>query len=111
MNFLERFIDMFITPAKMANGVIPVIKRLIKDRHEVGCYLDSFVKPALGAHTDGLKIVNSLHGIEAARPVGPLVEMVGPIISPHYDPITPNLKEFLDNHPRVIYIALIWKGS
>ncbi|KAI9489792.1 hypothetical protein BDB00DRAFT_841429 [Zychaea mexicana] len=54
---------------------------------------------------DSLKIVNSFYGIEEARPMGPLVEMVGPIFNGHYDPLTADIQQFLDARSRVLYVA------
>lgn len=41
--------------------------------------------------------------MDAARPMGPLVEMVGPNIPLAHDPLTPDLNRFLDTHSRIIY--------
>ncbi|KAI7849195.1 hypothetical protein BDC45DRAFT_449105 [Circinella umbellata] len=56
-------------------------------------------------HVNSLKIVNNFYGIEEARPMGPLVEMIGPIFNAHYNPITPDIQKYLDSHSRVLYIA------
>ncbi|KAI7874875.1 UDP-Glycosyltransferase/glycogen phosphorylase, partial [Lichtheimia hyalospora FSU 10163] len=57
---------------------------------------------------DALKLVNNVYGIEDPRPMGPLVELVGPIYN---DDITsagkldPDLQQFLDARQRVVYVA------
>lgn len=58
---------------------------------------------------DALKLVNNLYGFEPPRPMGPLVEMVGPIYS---DDITsspgkldPGLEQYLDEREKVVYVA------
>ncbi|KAI8067790.1 hypothetical protein BC940DRAFT_238711 [Gongronella butleri] len=56
------------------------------------------------AHTS-LKLINNLFGLEAARPLGPLVEMIGPIMRKSYAPLTDDIKAFLDAHTRVAYVA------
>ncbi|KAI9268202.1 hypothetical protein BDA99DRAFT_505187 [Phascolomyces articulosus] len=56
-------------------------------------------------HVNSLKIVNSFYGIEEARPMGPLVEMIGPIFNGHYPPMTPQVEQYLESHHRVLYIA------
>ncbi|OBZ90519.1 UDP-glucuronosyltransferase 2B37 [Choanephora cucurbitarum] len=50
-------------------------------------------------------MINSFWGIESPRPVGPLVEYVGPIINAVYDPLDSKLSKFMDTHQRVVYIA------
>lgn len=58
---------------------------------------------------DALKLVNNVYGLEPPRPMGPLVELVGPIYS---DDITsspgkldPGLEQFLDEREKVVYVA------
>ncbi|KAG2221731.1 hypothetical protein INT45_007137 [Circinella minor] len=55
--------------------------------------------------TDSLKIVNNFFGIEEARPMGPLIEMIGPIYNAHYDPLPAFIQQFLDLHQRVVFVA------
>ena len=54
---------------------------------------------------DSLKIVNNFFGIEEARPMGPLVEMIGPIYNAYYDPLPSSIQQFLDSHQRVVFVA------
>ena len=56
-------------------------------------------------HVNSLKIVNSFYGIEEARPMGPLVEMIGPLFNAHYNPMTPDIQKYLDSHTRILYLA------
>lgn len=56
-------------------------------------------------HKDAFKLVNNMFGLEAPRPLGPLVHMVGPILRQKYDVLTPALTTFLDSHSRVAYVA------
>jgi hypothetical protein len=46
-----------------------------------------------------------MFGIEAARPVGPLTELIGPIMRPHYPDLDASLADFLGRHQQVIYVA------
>jgi hypothetical protein len=104
MNFIDRFNDMFIKPALALRAILPVSKQIDEKRRRVGCKHTSFEgKPSV--HSHNLKLVNSLYGIEAARPMGPLVEMVGPILPRYYEPLTLELESFLNSHKRIIYIA------
>ncbi|KAI9490255.1 hypothetical protein BDB00DRAFT_941141 [Zychaea mexicana] len=54
---------------------------------------------------NSLKISNNLFGTEQARPLGPLVEMVGPIFNAVYDPLPLHIEHFLDQHQRVLFVA------
>ena len=40
-----------------------------------------------------------------ARPLGPLLEHIGPIYNDHFDTLTSELASFLDTHRRVVYVA------
>ncbi|KAI7905328.1 uncharacterized protein BX663DRAFT_469250 [Cokeromyces recurvatus] len=104
MTLMERFNDRIITPIKLAIKMGPKVKQIIRQYREAGCSVDKLeLDPS--AHQNALKLINSLYGIEAARPMGPLVELVGPIVPRKYNPLTPELKTFLDTHKRVLYIA------
>ncbi|ORX60255.1 UDP-Glycosyltransferase/glycogen phosphorylase [Hesseltinella vesiculosa] len=52
-----------------------------------------------------LKMVNTAFGLENARPLGPLVEFLGPILPRNYAPLTDDMLSFLDAHARVVYVA------
>ncbi|KAI9304333.1 hypothetical protein BJ944DRAFT_231386 [Cunninghamella echinulata] len=54
---------------------------------------------------DSLKLINTAFGLENARPLGPLVEFIGPILPRTYTPLTDAYQAFLDHHPKTIYIA------
>ncbi|RCH93906.1 hypothetical protein CU098_000877, partial [Rhizopus stolonifer] len=104
MSLIDRLKDMFITPIKIYRRVSPAVQRLNKRRMEAGCS-ERGIEGDSHVHRNNLKLVNSLYGIEAARPLGPLVELVGPILPRHYDPLTPSLSGFLNKYSRVLYIA------
>ncbi|ORX46111.1 UDP-Glycosyltransferase/glycogen phosphorylase [Hesseltinella vesiculosa] len=52
-----------------------------------------------------MKLINNFFGLEAPRPMGPLVEMVGPFMRKEYPPLTDTLASFLDQHSKVAYVA------
>lgn len=104
MGFTDRFIDMFVKPVRAMMKIMPTVKKNDEKRRKAGCNISS-MESYPSVHQDNLKLVNSLYGVEAARPMGPLVEMVGPILPRKYDPLTPQLKHFLDAHKRIVYIA------
>lgn len=59
----------------------------------------------LARDSNVIKMINSFWGMESPRPVGPLVEYVGPIIGTSYDSMPTHLMEFMQQHQQVIYIA------
>ncbi|CAG8507864.1 8341_t:CDS:2 [Ambispora leptoticha] len=54
---------------------------------------------------DSLYLANTFFGFEVPEKLSPLVQEIGPIYSEYYEPLTKELKEFLDSHPRTMYIA------
>ncbi|KAI8344700.1 hypothetical protein BC941DRAFT_341472 [Chlamydoabsidia padenii] len=58
-----------------------------------------------GNTNHAFKLINNMFGIEPARPMGPLAEMVGPILRPHYANLSTDLADFLATHRRVAYVA------
>ncbi|ORY01240.1 UDP-Glycosyltransferase/glycogen phosphorylase, partial [Basidiobolus meristosporus CBS 931.73] len=49
--------------------------------------------------------VNSFFGIDKPKTLPPNVHLVGPLLSPEYPSLTPDLENFLNTHQRVVYIA------
>ncbi|KAI8887654.1 glycosyltransferase family 1 protein, partial [Backusella circina FSU 941] len=95
MSFVQRFWDKFL--------VFPTLVFKAAERREVGVS-DIIDELNPKVRHNSLKIVNSMYGIEAARPMGPLVEMFGPIIPRKYVSLTSKLKSFLENHRHIVYI-------
>ncbi|CEP19969.1 hypothetical protein [Parasitella parasitica] len=54
---------------------------------------------------NSLKIFNTAFGFDLARPLGPLVEYVGPIVASKAPALTPELVEFFETHKKVAYVA------
>ncbi|KAI8884111.1 glycosyltransferase family 1 protein [Backusella circina FSU 941] len=101
-SILDRFYKNFIIPLKMLKTIWPHIQELKKIKKSLGI-------TSSGDHTadwkDSMKLVNSVFGLTPARPMGPLVEAVGPIMPKKYQPLDEDLKSYLDAHERVAYIA------
>src|SRR5262249_33980280 len=55
---------------------------------------------------DRLIMVDSASGLEYARPLPPLVQMVGPMIDPDPAPPTDDLLAWLDDGPPVVLVSL-----
>lgn len=102
MSLKDRINDMIITPIKYTIMLYSTISSQNKMYKKFG------IKPALQAHRrskDSIKLVNSAFGFEQGRPIGPLVELVGPILPKSYPVLTPGLRTFLNSHKRVAYVA------
>ncbi|CAG8568925.1 2012_t:CDS:2 [Ambispora gerdemannii] len=54
---------------------------------------------------DSLYLANSFFGFEIPEKLSPLVQEIGPIYYEYYEPLTKEPKEFLDSHPKTLYIA------
>ncbi|KAH8179428.1 UDP-glucoronosyl and UDP-glucosyl transferase domain-containing protein [Sarocladium implicatum] len=55
---------------------------------------------------DYLVLVNSFFGLEVPRDLPPLIAPVGPILSDHYPPLTPDFSAFLASHDRTLFVSL-----
>ncbi|OBZ90672.1 Anthocyanidin 3-O-glucosyltransferase 7 [Choanephora cucurbitarum] len=98
-----RFYNGFIVPMKFVKIMFPTLRKLNDRKRAIG--IDSKITDPSVKWQNALKLVNSAHGFSAPRPVGPLVELVGPIIPREYPSLTESIKAFLDQHKRVAYIA------
>lgn len=102
MPFKERLHDMFVKPLQIAFSLREVISR----QNQV--LMSLRITPAMQPHekwVNSIKMFNSAFGFEQGRPVGPLVELIGPIVPRVYSALTPEIQQFLDNHKRVVYGA------
>ncbi|KAL9556177.1 hypothetical protein MBANPS3_002008 [Mucor bainieri] len=64
------------------------------------------VFPADLRHQHCIKLFNSAWGFEFGRPIGPLIEMVGPIVPEKtMKTLTPELDAFLSMHKKTAYVA------
>lgn len=105
MSFVQRMIAKVIEPVNFVLDLKPVIDGMKKKKEELG-WLPLTGMPAFEDNwEDALKIVNNIFGFEPARPLGPLVELVGPIMSKSYPDLTDSHKSFLDTHHKVAYVA------
>ncbi|KAI8073485.1 uncharacterized protein B0P05DRAFT_604795 [Gilbertella persicaria] len=86
-----RFIDEFIKPLEF---IITIA---------IG--IDAKIQDPSSKWKHALKMVNNIHGFSPARPMGPLVELVGPILPKRFTPLTEHLENYLDAHKRIAYIA------
>ncbi|KAG0168304.1 hypothetical protein DFQ30_004951 [Apophysomyces sp. BC1015] len=102
-SFVTRFNNAFIAPLRIGWHLRKHAIALSKERIEAGA-TNTDVQIDDGC-VDSLKLVNNLFGIDPPRPMGPLVEMVGPIIPREHPPLTEDLRQFLETHHRIDYVA------
>ncbi|GAN06835.1 UDP-glucosyl transferase family protein [Mucor ambiguus] len=103
MSLWQRFDIMFLKPAHF----IYKLRHFAKQQHALFTSLgiEDPVNVPEDRWKDSLKIVNSAFGFELARPLGPLVELVGPITTTKAPPLTGELTRFMETHSKVAYIA------
>ncbi|KAI9266801.1 hypothetical protein BDA99DRAFT_536209 [Phascolomyces articulosus] len=100
-SFKKRFYMKFLSPVNIFWKIGSLLVNLNAKRNVPLWQLSS------ATNKDALTIVNNLFGgTERARSMHPLVEMIGPIFNSHYDPLSPDIQEFLDIHQRVVFVAL-----
>ncbi|KAI7874801.1 UDP-Glycosyltransferase/glycogen phosphorylase, partial [Lichtheimia hyalospora FSU 10163] len=99
MPYSRRFYEAFIYPVEALWQLGPAVWRFKQK-------LETLDIPVFESRWDNaVKLVNNLYGLDDARPLGPLVEHIGPIYNDHFDELTPELASFLDTHKRVVYVA------
>lgn len=101
-SFYTRFTDRVISPVRFIIGSLPQIKKYTQQMKLVG--VKAPINP-MDNWKDSIKIINSVFGFEVPRPLGPLVELVGPILPQSYPDLNVELKTFLDNHHKVVYVG------
>ncbi|KAI9476185.1 MAG: hypothetical protein EXX96DRAFT_507204 [Benjaminiella poitrasii] len=102
-SFHERFMNHIVKPVTNMRVMWPYLKRMNDRKKAIG--IQSKIQDPSERWKDSLKLVNTMFGFSEPRPLGPLVEYVGPIISQHYTPLNNELQEYLDAHKNVAYIA------
>ncbi|KAL0077495.1 glycosyltransferase family 1 protein [Phycomyces blakesleeanus] len=102
-SYFKRLYTTTILPYTTIYRTMGYAKEFSRKLDSVG--ISGFNGNEIGLWKDSLKMVNTVFGFEPARPVGPLVEFVGPIIPRNHQPLTDSLKSYLDTHQRIAYIA------
>ncbi|CAO3700081.1 hypothetical protein G6F70_001031 [Rhizopus microsporus] len=100
--FHERLVDRVINPLRYYIGARFFADQFTQEQMSVG------IEPKLSVlerWEDSMKIVNSVFGFEFPRPMGPLVELIGPIVPRTYPTLNDELQTFLDHRLKVVYVA------
>ncbi|KAI8328225.1 hypothetical protein BD560DRAFT_494410 [Blakeslea trispora] len=92
-----------IVPLEFMYHLLSPLKQL-NDR-KIALGIDAKIMDPSTKWQNALKMVNNIQGFSPARPMGPLVELVGTILPKHYTPLTESLQTYLDAHKRIAYIA------
>lgn len=100
---MRRFINKFINPLRDLYYLIGPVTEVNKRKAALG--IDAKMEDPTGLWKDALKLINTVGGYTPARPLGPLVEFVGPILPRTYTPLTGDLQQYLDKHQNVAYVA------
>ncbi|KAI7902929.1 uncharacterized protein BX663DRAFT_472518 [Cokeromyces recurvatus] len=103
MSFWERFDKSIIKPFEIPLKLYKVLATHKEKLHTLGIR-DPPMNPE-DRWRSAVKLVNSCFGFEPGRPIGPLVEFIGPILHTKTAPLTQDLVDFLDSHNRVVYVA------
>ncbi|KAJ9068525.1 hypothetical protein DSO57_1027868 [Entomophthora muscae] len=102
MDFKSRFKDAVITPLRSFYHYRPMMSRINRIRHKFGIPADN--KP-FGDLNRALVLCNTFVGFEAAAPLQPNVHLIGPVLSDTHSALDAELGEFLEAHPRTLYVA------
>ncbi|KAI8380716.1 hypothetical protein BD560DRAFT_386907 [Blakeslea trispora] len=100
---MERFNLKYIQPLMFFRHAAPFLNDLIKRKRALG--IDARMEDPSYTWRDALKLCNNAFGFIPARPLGPLTELVGPIIPKQHKPLSEPIKQYLDQHKRVAYVA------
>jgi UDP:flavonoid glycosyltransferase YjiC (YdhE family) len=98
----RRFYDHFIEPFVILSKFGPLFKETFVAKKALG--VNGPLIP-YEAWKDNIKLVNSFFGLTPPRPLGSLVEQVGPIIPKQYAPLTDGLETYLESHKKIVYVS------
>lgn len=99
----DRFRVAFINPLRDLYYMFPFLRDFSKRRAAVG--ITTKMADPSTQWKDSLKLINGAFGYIAPRPIGPLGELVGPIMPKQYMPLDEDLQNYLDDHKKVAYVA------
>lgn len=102
MSLKDRMYDMFVSPVRL----IFAIRKSISDERKT--YKSLGLSPAMTPQDkwkDSIKLFNTAFGFTPGRPIGPLAELVGPIMPKKYPTLNHPLESFLHLHKKVAYVA------
>lgn len=102
---LTRLYNKFYFPLTILPKIKPYLEKLAQIKREAGIVNAHYLDDPAAKTTHALKIVSSVFGLDPPRPLGPLVELVGPMFSASYQPLTAEFEAYLAMHEKVVYVA------
>lgn len=100
-SLIQRLYHRYIFVPKVLYRYRKVLRAVKRARQEIN--VNDF--NPMSRHSNVIKMINSFWGMDSPRPVGPLVEYVGPIIGTTYASLSEELFQFMEQHQRVVYVA------
>ncbi|CAO3591930.1 unnamed protein product [Absidia cylindrospora] len=100
-----RLYNNFVAPFRLLSIMTPELKKMAQIKQNAGMVHVRYTDNPDAKTKHALKIVNSLFGLETPRPLGPLVELVGPLMSTEYSGLDEPFESYLSTHQRVVYVA------
>lgn len=103
ISLYERIYHNYLFTLKFLWSNLDTLIKVGRTKEDLGLSSSS---DTMATWSDSLKLVNTAFGLENARPLGPLVEFIGPVLPQTYASISGTIYQtFLDNHLNVIYVA------
>ncbi|CAO3664296.1 unnamed protein product [Rhizopus stolonifer] len=100
--FFQRIKENIVDKIRLINRLRHFAQKRAKEQEGLGIQT-SLDMNQVSRHS--VKLCNNLFGLIPARPLGPLSELIGPILPKSYPGLTDELKDFLDRRSKVVYVA------
>ncbi|GBC09746.1 hypothetical protein RclHR1_09090004 [Rhizophagus clarus] len=99
-SFFERFRCTLIQPLQVAFEFLSPRRQLIDARNQMNVKTDLERLPKLS-----LALIDTFFGFELPQTLPPNVQVIGPVMSEEYPPLTPELSDFINSNKRILYVA------
>ncbi|CAO3644096.1 unnamed protein product [Cunninghamella echinulata] len=101
----KRFYNKFIAPLRLLSLIKGDLAFLAEQKRKSGLVNAKTFDDPESNIKHSLKLIGNSFGLEAARPIGPLVEFIGLGISENYPNFDSNMGNYLNHHKKVVYVA------
>lgn len=98
-----RFINKYILEGVIQGMADSILKENDAVRKELGLKSAKYIFSR--KMDDSIKLINNFFGFEPARPLGPLVRFIGPIMPSSYPSLDEATAIFLQSHQKVAYVS------
>ncbi|KAI9285585.1 hypothetical protein BC943DRAFT_277945 [Umbelopsis sp. AD052] len=103
LSIWTRFINRYIKENVIYSMAWSIMNENTPVRKELGLKSAKYVYSR--KMDDSVKLINNFFGLEPARPLGPLVRFIGPIMPSSYPALDGATSAFLESHQKVAYIS------